>query len=279
LLKLWASGFLGSSLLGTKVELIQTSWSQARVSPRMLSCDASGRHLFATDGLLTFAADLHENDVTQFRERQCAALVGESLQDAAVLCEGVNGPCEAFVLHRNGRRVAACPMRSMSGVEKDHSKSKVSAVSEAWLERDNASHLEKLSSIAVKPFCAGGLQQCAYARTTHGRVVQLRQRTHGQDLVPTDILQEKGQEHSTSHHTVRAFNGRYLGILQPHGQSIDLLDSNDGGLSIGKLLLPPTVHATSWCAGGGHLFMLSGGDQPQIWRMPLPHALSSEPPP
>jgi len=280
LFKLWASGYIGSILSDKSLELIPTTWSQAHISPRTLSCDASGKHILVTDGLLAFGADLRQNNIARFEEMHCSALVGEGLQDAAVVCKEVDGPCEARVLHRNGRRVAACPMISVKKDAEEQSKFHVATVSETWLERDNET-AEKLSSIAVRPFCDGESQTCTYARTTHGRMVQLRQRTHGQELVPAEILQEVDEVHGsgtqTSQRTVRTFSGRYLGVLQPERQSIDILDSSEGGLSVGKLLLPPALHVSAWCAGGGHIFMLSAGPKPALWRMALPRPLSLEP--
>lgn len=277
--KLWASGYLGSILSDNSLELISTTWPQSRGTIRTLSCDGLGRSLVANDGLLAFTAHFHDRQgaraaAADFEEMHCPALSGEGLQDAALACPSAKAPCDTLVLHRNGRRVAAC----QHGVGKDKTTVNVTTISDKWLDHDIVTNIEKMSSMAFKPLCKGDVQSCAYVRTSHGRVVQLRQRKHSQELIPADILHEEAltQRSRTPapRSTIRAFNDKYLGILEPSRQRIDLLDSNRGGRHIGKLLLPPSVHTTAWCAGGGHLFMLSSGLEPKLWRMPLPHALS-----
>lgn len=282
--KIWASSYLGNLVADSPLELIQTSWAGINVSPRTLSCDASGRQLLVTDGLLSYTANLdrpedvrsnrREPFVAAFGEMGCSALVGENVQDAAIICERGNAACQALILHRNGRRVASCGHASQTAALN------ATQISDSWLERDNASNIEKVTSVAVAPSCRRGLEHCTYVHTSHGQVVQLRRSARRKELVPADVLQEVEQVEDAKPQlapgTVRAFNDRYLGVLQPKKQVVELLDTNNGGLRVGKLILPPTVHADTWCAGGGQLFLLSVVRQPQLWRMQLPRALSAD---
>eukprot|EP00927_Polykrikos_kofoidii_P008242 TRINITY_DN13415_c0_g1_i1.p1 TRINITY_DN13415_c0_g1~~TRINITY_DN13415_c0_g1_i1.p1 ORF type:complete len:1016 (-),score=143.05 TRINITY_DN13415_c0_g1_i1:106-3153(-) len=68
----------------------------------------------------------------EFQELACSALIGEGLQDVSISCTFANasdvsqdhvreGPppqpeCKALVLHRNGRRISACPMPGSSPI-------------------------------------------------------------------------------------------------------------------------------------------------------------------
>jgi len=279
---LWASGYVGSVFSKPWLELVPTTWPHAHFIPRSLSCDSSGQRFVVTDRFSVVGASLSrtsKDELLSFSEIDCPILVGEHLQDATVSCStGSGSDCNAFVLHRHGKRLAACKVLVAGSIPRGDIQANASDISESWLERDDIRNLEKVSAIASRPFCEGDLAQCFVAHTTHGRTIQLRQRSRGHDLIPEEVLQDgrrdiQGNAKSGNAISVlRAFNSRYAGVLHTQRQSIELLDVVRGGLFAGKLLLPPQQHITSWCAGGRNLFMLSGK---QVWRMPLPEKLST----
>merc|ERR1712196_452763 len=127
---------------------------------------------------------------------------------------------------------------------------------------------ERVASMTMGT-CSDAAKQCTYVQTTQGRVVQLRQRVGGEDLVPSHALWGAAETLEPSSGTVRSFNSRYIGVLQRKKQSIQLLDNSQGGLAVGQLLLPPSIRVASWSAGGGYLYLLSAGRKPQVWRLPL----------
>lgn len=275
--RLWASSYLGDLASDNPPESIPTAWPP-QFLPRTISCDASGQQFVVNDGLLAFSAKLehHPEGVrwaasVNFAEMACSALVGESMQDLAVACDADGAGCQALFLHRNGRQITAC------GRPREKANFNATQISDTWLEHDDVKNIEEVASVVVRPSCKGDLTHCFYAHTTHGQVVQLRQRTRSKQLIPNEILQEaRGQtgKLQQSPGSMRAFNSRYLGVLQTGRQSIDILDASNGGLNVGKLLLPPAMTTKAWCTGAGYLFLLSGGQQPELMRMRLPRALS-----
>mmetsp|Transcript_159844 Transcript_159844/g.298050 ORF Transcript_159844/g.298050 Transcript_159844/m.298050 type:complete len:980 (+) Transcript_159844:152-3091(+) len=245
-----------------------------------------------------------------FEELECPAIFGQGLEDAAIVCNASSpqeaSSCEALVLHRQGRRLAACGLGPLAMIqtEEDESNEAVN-VSGSWLEQSQkrgcnhqvqgglehagskSTHMEKPRSLTVNPQCAAlpGKRgwDCAVLGTTHGRVVQLDWRSQGTELIPTELFSEgrKGSGHAS----VRAVGSRYLGVLQPDGHSIQLLDVKNGGLNSGKLSLPSKQHASAFCVGGGYVYTLSrpknsavspteSQELPaELWRIPLPPAL------
>lgn len=243
-----------------------------------------------------------------FEELDCPAILGEGLEDTAVVCNASSahalGSCEALVLHRHGQRLAACGLNAAA--EADFAvgeNSEVVNVSASWLEKEphkdcndkfqrrgpNAgmpSKLEKPRSLTVNPQCMGlsGARswECAVLGTTHGRVVQLGWRSQGEELIPTDSFTEGHQD--AGHQSVRAVGSRYLGVLHKDGRSIQLLDLKNGGFPSGKLALPEDRPASAFCVGGGYVYTLSpnsmrAGDSllqeapSELWRIPLPPSL------
>mmetsp|Transcript_62498 Transcript_62498/g.182700 ORF Transcript_62498/g.182700 Transcript_62498/m.182700 type:complete len:678 (-) Transcript_62498:142-2175(-) len=230
----------------------------------------------------------------------CPALQGRRVEDVALVCGNASaGPraCEALVLHGRGRRLAGCPLAKRKREEGPGSPGPalgagfVEGVAASWLlpGRPEARELhgkrgEEVSSLLVDPACAatgaGGAgaaagRGCASVGTTRGRVAQLQARASGgEDLVPVNIfeapgLDENGKQESISG-SVRAFDGRYLGILQPKRRSVRVLDMDGDGEEVGLLMLPTAEPIGAFCAGGGFAFLLGRGPSPSLWRLPLP---------
>lgn len=222
--------------------------------------------------------------------------------------------CEALVLHRRGRRLGACDLtqagnesRGASAAPHNHA----TAVSRSWLRREEESAVlafaaggagggraepEEISWVLMDPNCAtraanargarkvgnaaAALQGgCASVGTSHGRVAQLQHRVRGEEMIPADILEED-EEVGGLHRAfpepgvVRAFSGRYFGVLQQHRHSIRVLDASRGGLPVGTVLLPMSEPIGSFCAGGGYVYLLGEGPNPGMWRVALPQRLS-----
>lgn len=233
-----------------------------------------------------------------FQEVPCLGLLGEGLQDAAVSCSGA-GDCESLVLHRHGRRAAAC---RIPGDSPTAFAGPVFAanISSAWLEQlrlsDEAiedagtaegigaphSRIEKAVAMLVDMDCTpaagglgapvGGWGACAVVGTNRGRVVRLQQHEPHAELSPEEVLVEGKlpvEEHWGAG-AVRLLGQRFVGVLSPGGGSLLVFDARDGA-SVGRLKIP--IHAAAFCAGGGHTYLLASGPSPAIWRMPLPAEL------
>lgn len=302
-------------------ELVQLAWPHPNVMATSLTCDSEGLHFVVTDGVLMYAGDLSSADsvagmlrvpapehqsrpVLEFDEAPCDALMGEGLQDVAISCAGRGGDaaaagggenvsnCEAWVLHRNGRRVASCPL---PGFEEAPDSAGYD-ISDTWLEQfrakralgggeqrpagaDHGPHgrIEKGATIAAGSQCGGPDKNCLLLGTTRGRVVELRQHAKaGAGLVPRQVLEDGrggslGAAADGGSNTVRHFNDRYLGVLRDGGKTMAVLDGSNGGYAVGHFSLPKTV--TSFCSGGGHLYFLGQGRSPKMWRVLMPAAL------
>merc|ERR1719163_3036 len=129
----------------------------------------------------------------------------------------------------------------------------------------------------MNPECVGkdeaGL--CTVLGTTHGRVVQLGRHSSRNELIPTEVLHEDTSNSlaAIGSGVVRAFNRRYLGVLQPESSSIRILDLSKGGLAVGTLTSPLSNPVVSFCAGGGNVYMLTHGKEPEMWKVPVPTEL------
>jgi len=265
---------------GPAAEKLAMSLPISNMEARGLSCDADAKHFALTDGLSTFVAELKGSldfqDVTP-----CAALLGEVLDDTAVAC-GVNKDgCEVLVLHRSGNRVAACPIAKESS-KAEGGAGQMAAVSQHWLQNDHAT--EEVAWLMADSSCdGGGSLACTSVGTTHGRIAHL-QHSNG-NLSPESVLHD-GQSHASSKihglegswqpGMVRAFNSRYLGILQPHRNSIQVVDATHDMAEAGTLTLPVNMPVGAFCVGGGYVYFLSDSDGPSahMWRLPVPTGLA-----
>jgi len=306
-------------------ERIAVSWPRSGLTPNSLSCDASGSVFIATDGLSAFQGAIfggrdalldlgdggrpHPHNAARLRRLEtevipvmeagfrdapsCGVLQGESMQDSAIVCNEQNhtvaSQCEALVLNRHGRRIAACPLSNIAAIGNVSNAPlslASSQISAKWLRAADLSeeagkrHAEKGSWILIDPECRGSgsqalLQGCLSLGTSLGRVaqMQLQHSGSGKELAPAELL--TGEKESQRPGVVRSLGSRYLGVLHPHGRSIAILDATNKGLHSGRLLLPRRLVVSSFCAGGGYVYLLGKGKEPDIWRIPLPDSLQS----
>mmetsp|Transcript_124720 Transcript_124720/g.216178 ORF Transcript_124720/g.216178 Transcript_124720/m.216178 type:complete len:891 (+) Transcript_124720:94-2766(+) len=308
-LGLWAAGLLRQWAASHSLQVIPTQWPHSNFMPALLksslSCDSSGQHLIVSNKLLAFVAELHDGTVAGqhvakpsdqkdtallFKELRCRPLVGEALLDTAITCSehagGSDAQCEVFVLYRRGQRVASCTFHPQRHEILDPAVLKtehVANISDSWLQLLDNGRREMPTSIAVE-HASGASDSSGAAQpsgnpilaTTSAQVVRLRQSKRG-DLVPAEVLLEsKRSEKSTTDNIMRVFNSRYAGILDRERQSIILVDRSKGGMEAGKLLLPSSQRVTSFCVGGGQIYMLAGGSRPKITRTKLPSSLSTD---
>lgn len=276
-------------------EQIMLSLPWSNMSPTHLTCDASGSHFVIADRISMYSTTIdtdagvasgHQHRAA-FTELDCPAVLGEGLEDVALACRStapINGSfCEVLALHRHGRRVAACPLAAGTNLVVG----KVDEISDKWLENYNEKHaaqggrarsrMEKALAISVDQECKSeiGKESCTVLGTTHGRVVQLGSHSSRNELIPTEVLYEDSARTPTApkNVVVRAFNRQYLGLLERTEDSIRILDLNKGGLPAGTLSLGLSKPVASFCAGGGHVYMLTRGAVPEMWRIAVPKEL------
>lgn len=312
IVSLFAVRFWGDVALGSPPQIIDAKWPHANFLPDSLSCDSSGRLLVVSNKVLVYTAKLHEATPqprqpripfsdhpmnprrrlkkpmpsASFKELRCPALVGEALQDTAVTCgehAGVGASkCTAFVLHRRGQRIAACALQQPQAAVNQSLRLRgvVANISGSWLTQHGRDKREMPTSISVDRHCTptddSGLFCSPLLGTSSLRVVQLQKsrQAHSTALVPSEVVLESGVvEKSTTSNIIRVFNSRYAGILDESRHSVILLDRSRGGIQVGRLILPSSQRIASFCAGGGHIYLLTGGSHPQLTRMKLPAAL------
>lgn len=279
-------------------ELVAASWPHPHLEPGGLSCDASGRNFVVTDGVSVYSAalDLRRPRLV-FAETDCPAVLGEGLQDTAVACDSSGADmCSAMLLHRFGGRIAGCALGNSSSAQL----ARGFGVPDAWLERVRVATADGTARgphgrselpevLAAGLGCEGSREgqepweaalDCAMVGTSHGRIVELKRHSKRDELVPSNFLSDTLQGYDGAPldpGTLRAINARHVGVLrrQERGrQRIDLFDRELGGAPIGKLPLPAWVGAaSSWCAGGGQLYILGRGVAPKIWQIQIPHEL------
>eukprot|EP00930_Biecheleria_cincta_P055392 TRINITY_DN41714_c0_g1_i1.p1 TRINITY_DN41714_c0_g1~~TRINITY_DN41714_c0_g1_i1.p1 ORF type:complete len:928 (+),score=208.54 TRINITY_DN41714_c0_g1_i1:158-2941(+) len=281
----------GSTFKLGKGQQIQPKWPYPGIKPKGLSCDAQGKHLLVTDGLSAFLAELQieqaqgKSLVDKMRLRKadatlrsdfqqmpsCAPLLGESLQDTALTCKEASSSCEAFVLHRQGRRLASC--QSAAGASQAYD------VSSAWLAGTKERLTEKSLFLMMDPGCQGNLTRgCTSVGTTHGRSARLQLGKRGTELVPLDVAEAddvKSDGKDIMPLGMRALTERYVGFLKADGQRIDIMDLDRGGARVAKVLTGSFGPAAAFCTSADHLFILGQGAQPSLWRVPLPAALKT----
>lgn len=242
----------------------------------------------------------------QFDEVFCPHTQGEGIEDAAVICQTATAAssverirCEASILFNNGRSLTTC---SLKPGEAGLAKANITGIASSWLQqlRDSRTpeevstdsqlpssphvSIEKASSVIVMPACSHSASSavrdgCTMVGTNNGRMVQLRQRSHGKELVPAEMMRnmEAADEFaSTGAGKIRALNSRYMAILDRQGTMIHVFDMKNGGAAAGKMTMPQSRTASAFCSGGGHLYVLSEGPDPEMWRVALPEALAPD---
>mmetsp|Transcript_63661 Transcript_63661/g.140190 ORF Transcript_63661/g.140190 Transcript_63661/m.140190 type:complete len:1247 (-) Transcript_63661:76-3816(-) len=212
------------------------------------------------------------------------ALLGEALDDAALVCDSAAGrgaACEALYLYRHGHRVVACPLAGAG-----HQVS-VANISNKWLEGED----EKASWLVLDQDCRtqGGtadesLQRgCALVGTTRGRAARLRPRGEGASgswrLELEVVADESGHGSVRSNAAMRGLSGGRLALLEAGSRAIQILDATSGDTNGPQLLPLPRIPTAvdSFCVGGDYLFLLGHGAEPGLWRMPAPSTLLGRP--
>lgn len=257
------SGMMHQWSGGSAPEHLGTTWPYPSISPQRLACDASGHHLLVIDGLSIYTANISRRSATSKHSQQglsatlrgarplresesaveavtftaaanCAGLLGETLQDVALLCD-THQPesCKAVVLHQMGRQITECPLQSTSAhnsfMHSQAIESKPLAVMQHWLEQS-----ERVVGLSVDMACARGYAAplealkvgCISVSTTLGRSVQLKLSSTGKLAPAEEVPKAEGAGHGPS---------KYL-----------------------------------HCIGGEFLYLLSGHKHPSLWRVRVP---------
>jgi len=281
---------------------LAVSWPLGHVEPHGLACDEDGTRFVVSDGLTIFSAEMKvlnaDPDVSEssallakFSEVNCPPVAGEGLQDVAVTCPDGAAGCEALVLHKSGKRMSACPVAETQTAEALGGYK--ASVSDAWLEElrvgrsstDTAkdqphARIEKAVTLASDSGCKGTGESswagCVLLGTTRGRVVRLtKQPGRNGMLSPKQSLMERqasAENVDWKPGSVRSIGDKYFGVLSYNGSMLQIQQKADGQPA-GRLSLD-AAKASSFCAGGGHLYFMEQGPNPQIWRLPLPQSLS-----
>jgi len=241
------------------------------VSARSLSCDASGQHFAMIDGVSMFSAQMrtpgrqmrggarkvHSSATSfmEFQEEACVPLMGQGLEDIAVVC---GETCGALVLHGHGQRIATC---TLAGESAD---SHVANISHAWLAD------ELISSILTDPICQGSPDVfrpgCTSVGTSTGRVAQLQQRSRI-SLAPVEVFPRGAKKSEPG--TIRAFNNHLVGRLT-HQNTVDFLDTQQNGAYVGSLQLALSKSVGAFCTGGGYVYALTKDHRPEVYRFRIP---------
>lgn len=284
-------------------ELLDVTWPHANVVPHGIACDSAGMRFVASDGLTLFTAELNVTDestddvskplslVARFTEVDCPPVAGEGLQDVAVTCPAGAASCEALILHKQGRRMAACPVgqsktaAALGGYQAD--------LSDAWLEelrvgqkpqgneaQQPHARIEKAVAISADSGCSAKAGSawagCVLLATTRGRVVRLASRPGRTGMLsPAQALLDREIGSSNvawKPGVMRSMDDRHFGVLSSNGTAVFIKDK-DGGHSAGMLTLDAST-TSGFCTGGGHMYFLDQGPSPQIWRIPLPRSLN-----
>mmetsp|Transcript_67341 Transcript_67341/g.161457 ORF Transcript_67341/g.161457 Transcript_67341/m.161457 type:complete len:922 (-) Transcript_67341:110-2875(-) len=298
---LWKSVVMGAEeVLGGSVEELDVRWPEmvGAPGPMSLSCDAAGQHFVASNGLLTWSAELREeapgagmflqrpwSASATFTEVKCPGLAGEAVQDVGLHCSASTSGCRAWLLHRQGKRLTSCDVSTLAD---DGTASPAAAppqrrrlnVSVSWLEHLRVAGqglvvAETPRTFALNPKC-GEAQWCGFLGTSSGRVVRA-EHSAGNEIAPTDMVHEHHEDMDSNAALqagpLRRFNQRYVGVLQQDRQSLQVLNAASGGVSAGRVVLPAGIQASGFCVGGGFAYFLSSWPSPRLWRLRLPTRL------
>lgn len=280
---------LRTSVKSGKFQPINVTWPYPGIRPTGLSCDVRGQHLLVTDGLSTFFASVNEEVPAESKDTgmrlrhkadsllsasfqqaaPCAALLGERLQDTDLACfENTTASCEALVLHQQGRRVASCHV--------EHGGSSSLSAASAWMTGLQTAEPEKALFVMMDPGCFSSKgsdlmgPSCTSVGTSKRRSARLQRGAKGDDLVPVDVMEEKeadplrGQPKS-----MRLLTERYLGVLNAHDKTLELLDMDNSEATSAEMPLKTDMSLESFCVSADHIFLLGSGPHPNLLRLPL----------
>jgi len=197
--------------------------------------------------------------------------------------EAQSGACHALVLHRQGQRLSACPLSAEQGSGAGASGLRAAErLAHAWLgdaDKAGARWQEEITSIASADSCQSeeaGAGPCTYVETSGQRLVEMRSGAGADSRAPTwlpsRILQGDRTGQLPNGGSLHLVGEKYLGVLRPHEQQLELLDPKNG-TSVGRWQLPEGQQWGAMCSTGGGVFLLTQGASPQLWRFPLPEGL------
>mmetsp|Transcript_115450 Transcript_115450/g.182508 ORF Transcript_115450/g.182508 Transcript_115450/m.182508 type:complete len:890 (-) Transcript_115450:88-2757(-) len=255
---------------GAPAHKIEVTFPSPLADLRGLSCDAFGHHFVVTDGLATFVGELKAIDASNsstidFKEMDhCTNLLGEAFDDTAIACSKTNATddvsCEVIVLHQNGKRLTTCPIQSHAS----SNPGQMAEISQQWLHHQPES--EQVGWLYLAPDCEDtSPMQCATVGTTHGRVSRLAH--YDNQLVPESVLpQGSNTKEPSPSGVVRNFDHKYVGVLQARN-NVQVFDMERGMADVGSLPLPMHAKIRSFCVAAGHMYVMSEGPMPEIWRI------------
>jgi hypothetical protein len=272
-------------------EELTTDWPHENVRPRGLACHSDGT-VVSLGRFSLYEAKVGGSKKVHFRPTPyCEEVEGEALQDIALSCEG--GPCEALVLYRKGQRLSKCRLSASSDANDTALvQTRTTRVADSWLSEEDADEgrpQEEVKSVAFARTCQDGKQsngRCAYVETSEQRIVEV-EREAGESKVemleqwfPTRVLQVRPTasfiQQSSSGGSLHPLGDKYVAVLLRDAQSLEVLDPQDGGRTVGRWALPKNQHWDEMCAAGDNLFLLAKGSNPHLWRFNMPEELRSK---
>lgn len=275
---------------------VSTGWPHDNVNPIGLACDGASNTMVVSSRYGLYTADLSNATHVQFLHApHCEDVEGASLQDVSLECgtEASPGACQAIVLHQKGRRLARCALKEASdqhghiinATAQAHSATDIAG---QWLSSRTVAGKVHVVALAQKRQCTDQKRECLYVGTSDQRIVEMHESV---DREGTRALFPKRVVGTKISITAPATGGgmdmiydRYLGLLQRDGRRLQVNDLRSGGATAGLWRLPdhpkaPTLIPegktwTAMCAAGEHLYLLSEGLSPQLWRFPVPVQLT-----
>lgn len=268
-------------------ERIPTKWPHGNVNAVGLACDAASNTIVAASRFGLYTANADKSTSIKFEAApSCEDIEGEAIQDVSLECAG--GSCKAILLHQHGRRMSACSLQTSRPAAMTNASQKArSQIAEQWLGSRGAPGSIRIQAFAQSNHCPGHDRDCTFLGTADQRIVEMQDAMNAQGsnaLYPKRLL-------GTSTSTLASVPGgsmdtigsRYLGILQKDGKHLQVLDLEKRGDIAGiwrlpahperKALIPQGKTWSAMCASGDHLYLLSKGLSPQIWRFQLPKQL------
>lgn len=270
---------------------VHTSWPHANVRPLGLSCDGDAQQMVASTRFGLFTADIggvatrtKKPAVSFIAAPVCESIEGEALQDVSVQCHAQKDgrPCQALVLHQQGRRISTCDLsKPSSRVNRQGSNEEptVTSVADAWLGPESHSAPEGMMALASAPQCSLKNKDCAFIGTSSQRIVEMDRGDENSTVgspewFPNRLVREKSPGSSSmSSGALHFINKRYLGLLLTGSHRLEVLDLEHGGAVAGSWALPEDSDWNAMCATGDDLYLLSKGPSPELWHFPVPAEL------